>query len=59
MVQWDMKCDKCGGTVFVDSMNIRKITVEAYCFNCGKRWFMSSKNLAAVKIVARHCLSTL
>lgn len=35
-----MKCQKCGGRVFVDRVFSQKLSVELFCVLCGKRWMI-------------------
>ena len=36
-----IKCNKCGGRVFVDRVFSQKMHMELFCIMCGKRWMMN------------------
>jgi predicted nucleic-acid-binding Zn-ribbon protein len=36
-----IKCNKCGGRVFVDRVFSQKLHMELFCIMCGKRWMMN------------------
>ena len=36
-----IKCNKCGGRVFVDRVFSQKMHMELFCIMCGKRWIMN------------------
>ena len=41
VIQIMMKCNKCGGRVFVDRVFSQKLHVELFCIMCGKRWMIN------------------
>jgi hypothetical protein len=36
-----IKCNKCGGRVFIDRVFSQKMHMELFCIMCGKRWMMN------------------
>jgi hypothetical protein len=36
-----MKCERCGGRVFVDRVFSQKLHIELFCLMCGKRWMLN------------------
>jgi hypothetical protein len=41
-----IKCQKCGGRVFVDRVFSQKLHVELFCILCGKRWMINKETSA-------------
>lgn len=39
-----MRCRKCGGFVYHDSMYKSESYVDLSCLMCGKRWFIKKNN---------------
>jgi DNA-directed RNA polymerase subunit RPC12/RpoP len=38
-----MKCNSCGGRVFVDRVFSQKLHIELFCMMCGKRWMINKE----------------
>jgi DNA-directed RNA polymerase subunit RPC12/RpoP len=39
-----MKCQKCGGRVFVDRVFSQMLHMELFCIMCGKRWMINKES---------------
>jgi hypothetical protein len=38
-----MKCQRCGGRVFIDRVFSQKLHMELFCILCGKRWMINKE----------------
>lgn len=39
-----MKCQRCGGRVFIDRVFSQKLHIELFCVMCGRRWMLNKEN---------------